>query len=112
MGPDDGTLENMFCSEGFAVQLLNSSSDKFNSRGPCSICKRQCRWHNRLAFGDLKGVAKRFWVEVAGNTRAPWSKRGKMRGWLDPDSLPALVWAFGLKHRLGLGGPPNVIVNF
>ena len=85
-----------------ACSLLNSSRDGFKDRAPCVNCNRMCRWSPPP---PKKGE---IWVEVAGNTCTPWSVRGKSWGWLDVQSLPALVWAFSLKFAPAM---PDIIIN-
>lgn len=85
-----------------ACSLLNSSRDRFRDRAPCVQCNRMCKW------APPPATKAEIWVEVAGNTCTPWSHRGKSWGWLDLQSLPALVWAFSLKFT---ESQPDVIIN-
>ena len=91
---------NRFLQE--ACLLLQSNLDKFNLTAECSECGAQCAWAPPQKAGSL---------EAGGNTCTPWSCRGKLAGWLDPQSLPALVWVFSLKAASETGKGPDVVLN-
>ena len=98
-----------------AVKMMNSAKqDEFLSCAKCIniACRTDaeaaedqnhtCSWRPPRKPGQL-------WVETGGNTRTPFSKRGKGLMWLDPQSLPCLVWAFSLKR--GPSGGPDALVD-
>ena len=68
-----------------ALELLGKTDFPVDATAWCYKCNAFCRIkpppHN-----------KQLVMEVGGNTCTPWSTAGLGRGWLDPVSLPCLVW--------------------
>ena len=85
-----------------ACRLLEDSRDDFSSSGHCNVCHADCQWAVTKQGAD-------FWMECAGNTCTPFSSRGKKLGFLDPENIVALVWAYSLKHNGH--GLPDIIIN-
>ena len=86
-----------------AMKYLDSMAGDVQSQLLCAVCDHPCEWHPPACS------EREIWVETAGNTCTPWSRRGKQEGWLSRESLPCLIWAASLKHCPR--GPPDVIVN-
>ncbi|CAE7778322.1 unnamed protein product [Symbiodinium sp. CCMP2592] len=84
-----------------AIKCMDRNRDSFKASAECLKCGHQCPWAPVVNHGH------RLWVEVAGHPCTPWSKRGRQLGFLDPESISALVWAFSLR----LAPPPDCIVN-
>lgn len=85
--------------------LSNVPPEAWHDTAYCVHHCGQCKW-----MPDRSGANNclSLWVEIAGNTCTPWSARGSQWGWLDPNSLPSLIWVWSLKRA---GGGPDLVVN-
>lgn len=101
-------LSNEFFGQARAY-LDQQPDDVWLPTAHCVRCKKVCSWIPPLdEFRKLDPEVLHLWFELAGNTCTPWSARGKGLGWLDPASLPALIWAWSMKRK---GHQPHAIVN-
>ena len=59
----------------------------------CFVHNRPCRVRPDVPPGAV-------WLEIGGNTCTPWTTSGKHLGYLDPASIPSLIWGYTVKsHR-------------
>lgn len=94
-----------FMQEAVAY-MKGLSVDAWQAKVWCVKHQRYCRWcPKRLPEWTRDEIT--LWMEVGGNTCTPWSARGVMNGWLDPQSIPAIVWA----TSLFVAGGPDVLLN-
>lgn len=97
-----------------ATALLRDSPEHFKNQTKCTThkegdCSAACSWapcEQDLLQSHEGEVA--VWIEIAGNTCCPWSNRGAMRGFLDEENLPAMIWGWSMKHN---GYVPDIIIN-
>ena len=74
---------------------------------PCERHGSSCPLVPDLQDGlESVGVKKKIWIEIAGNSCAPWSAAGTQKGWLDAASLPAVAWGALIGKA-----QPHIIVN-
>ena len=83
-----------------ACLLLSEVKVNKDTKCWCVACNEMCKV---FPSEVLKGNA--IWIEIGGNTCTPWSVAGATKGWLDPNSIPALVWGWWL----GQTRPTHVI---
>ena len=72
-----------------------------DTHGWCFAHHKKCPYK---APTDVGGA--QLFVEVGGNVCTPWSSAGSRHGWLDPVSLPNLVWLWDIRSR-----KPDIVVN-
>ena len=75
---------------------------EFNNMLPCRVHGQLCPANIRL----VPGFEEVTWVEIAGSVCKPWSSMGAGDDWLDPTSLPCLVWAYSTKYY-----EPDIILH-
>ena len=91
-----------------AAKLLDDNMNYFKKSGACLKCGQTCCWTFRQGDSETAAAPEAIWVEAAGNTCTPWSSRSSRKGWLDEESLVALVWAWSLKAG---GQSPDAVIN-
>ena len=104
VGKDKAAKNELTKSIGraFAVQALKALEQCGMTKDCCCHCYHHmeaCRLWPVASPGTLH-------MEVGGNTCTPWSSYGKHGGWLDPVSVPCVVWL----HNLRVSSP-GLIIN-
>ena len=94
-------------SKGFvraAVAILNDISDgsQLLDRKTLAFCSK----HNRPCCigpggdGAHGAEADFFWIDMAGLICTPWSVQGNQHMWLDPNSLPTIVYLWSVRRMM------------
>ena len=68
-----------------------------NNASLSRACECHCYKHNRCCRIWPENSQNTMHLEVAGVTCIPWSMSGKQLGWLDPNSVPCIVWMFSMQ---------------
>ena len=68
-----------------------------NNASLSRACECHCYKHNRCCRIWPENSQNTMHLEVAGVTCTPWSMSGKQLGWLDPNSVPCIVWMFSMQ---------------
>ena len=68
-------------------------SSEYEEKAYCLVHKTECFISPR---SDPR-FAEAFWIDQVGHDCTPWTRMGNRERWLHPASIPALIWAFGVR---------------